>query len=313
MIHRVNQAADHLPIDWKGRAEVLKHSYDEVLAFIKHEDDKIGRVLTALAFLTAAGVTLFVFSSQSQTHPLLFTRPDVDAADVFFAGFMVSLLASLLFILGAVDPTSQIPGFLPHGPRRNSILFFRFIHRDQSEHWLDSNVRLEDLDMQLAESFRNDAMELSRRALHKVERFAESRAFVHVAIITLTLLGIARVNGADVHARWYLVVGVLIGASFLPMWDIVRMAGVQMADLRGPWLWRSVVFASPAAFAAFLLLADVSGVFPRMEFIFVSYAASVILVERFAIRNRLRWMVIGSIGMVGVGALALLANHSLGW
>lgn len=309
----MNQAAGPPPIDWKGRTDVLEHSYDEVLAFIKHEDDKIGRVLTALAFLTAAGVTLFVFSAQTQTHPLLFTRPDVDGADVFFAGFMVSLLMSLLFILGAVDPTSQIPGFLPHGPRRHSILFYRFIHRDQSLHWLDASVKLDELQKQLAESFREDAMELSRRALHKVERFAESRAFVHVAIITLTLLGIARINGVDVHARWYLVVAVLIGVSFVPMWDTVRMAGVQMADLRGPWLWRTVVFASPAAFAAFLLLADVSGVFPRMEFIFVAYSVSVTLAERFVIRNGLRWMVAGSIGMVAVGALAFIANHSVGW
>jgi len=263
--------------------------------------------------LTAAGVTLFVFSGQTQTNPLRFVRPDVDAAVVFFAGFMVSLLVSLLFILGAVDPTSQIPGFLAHGPRRSSILFYRFINRDQSKDWLSSSVRLRDLERRLAESFRQDAMELSRRALHKVERFAESRAFVHVSIVTLTLLGIARANGLDPHARWYLIVAILIGVSLVPMWDIIRMAGVHMADLRGPWFWRTVVFATPAALAAVLLVADVSGVFPRLEFIFVAYSLTVILVGRFTIRCGFRWMVGESATMGTVGILAIATNHWLGW
>jgi hypothetical protein len=46
----------------------FKQSYAEVLLFLKHQDDKINRVLTALAFLTAAGVTLYIFGRSIPRH-----------------------------------------------------------------------------------------------------------------------------------------------------------------------------------------------------------------------------------------------------
>jgi hypothetical protein len=56
--------------DWEG----FKESYNEPLLFLKHQDDKINRVLTALAFLTAAGVTLYIFS-RSNPAPTDLTGP----------------------------------------------------------------------------------------------------------------------------------------------------------------------------------------------------------------------------------------------
>src|SRR4051794_32943287 len=41
--------------EWEKRADVFARSYDEVLAALKHQDDKLNRTLTALAFLTAGG------------------------------------------------------------------------------------------------------------------------------------------------------------------------------------------------------------------------------------------------------------------
>ena len=49
--------------EWTGRAEIFEHSYDEVTA-LKHQDDKLNRTLTALAFLTAAGIALFALGHQ---------------------------------------------------------------------------------------------------------------------------------------------------------------------------------------------------------------------------------------------------------
>ncbi|HQY32406.1 MAG TPA: hypothetical protein PLS68_00425, partial [Actinotalea sp.] len=40
--------------DVKVRLELLRETYKEVLDAVKHQDDKIGRLLTGLAFLTAA-------------------------------------------------------------------------------------------------------------------------------------------------------------------------------------------------------------------------------------------------------------------
>ena len=53
----VDRARDH--------QDVFARSYDEVLAALKHQDDKLNRTLTALAFLTAAGVALFARAATS--------------------------------------------------------------------------------------------------------------------------------------------------------------------------------------------------------------------------------------------------------
>lgn len=70
-------------------------AYAEVLAATKHEDDKVGRFLTAIAFL-AAGALLFV------EPRVLAARYDLGSATVplpsiALALFLVTMLLSLLY------------------------------------------------------------------------------------------------------------------------------------------------------------------------------------------------------------------------
>jgi hypothetical protein len=60
---------------------IFQHSYDEVLAALKHQDDKLNRTLTALAFLTAAGVGLYTRFGAGPLPPVGFagSGPSVTA------------------------------------------------------------------------------------------------------------------------------------------------------------------------------------------------------------------------------------------
>src|SRR5437764_717220 len=71
--------------EWEGRSEVFARSYDEVLAALKHQDEKLNRTLTAIAFLTAAGVTLFTRLSGS---PIRFPESRISVTAFFFVVFL---------------------------------------------------------------------------------------------------------------------------------------------------------------------------------------------------------------------------------
>lgn len=279
------------PSPWKERADVFEHSYAEVLAFLKHQDEKIGRVLTALAFLTAAGVALFVFSPRTLLHPLVFTKPSLDVADFFFAVFMVSLLFALLTILAAVDPTTQTPRFLAQIEQGQSIIFYRAIYTAGPD-WLAPDADVEYLNERLARSFYIDAKELARRAEHKVSRFADSRAFVHVSIVALALLGIARIDGFDIHWRSWIIALVLAFVGFLPLWDIAMARHYGFAGMHSAsgaprdksWLAWLALFLAPAIASAALLIFGGFESSPNLQFGFVTYALVAILMSRFFLR-----------------------------
>jgi hypothetical protein len=278
---------------WRARADVYEHSYNEVLAFLKHQDEKIGRVLTALAFLTAAGVALFALSTRP-SHPLIFDKSNIDVGDFFFAVFTVSLLLSLLAILAAVDPTTQTPRFLSAGASGESIIFYSWIYKAvRNGTWLKADQDVEDLNERLARSFHRDAMELARRAEHKVSRFADSRAFVHIAIVALALLGLARIDGFDIHWRSWILASVLSGVGVLPIWDIALAMHYGFAGLASgseprptdPWrLWAAVLFFLPALVAGSLLIYGEISSSGKPELVFVLYALATIFVSRFLLR-----------------------------
>jgi hypothetical protein len=274
IIRRMTGLGARPPSPWKGRADVFEHSYGEVLAFLKHQDEKIGRVLTALAFLTAAGVALFVYTPSS-----------------FFAVFMGSLLLSLLAILAAVDPTTQTPRFLRRLDTHNSIIFYKSIYQNR-RNWVAVGAPVESLEEQLARSFHADALELSRRAEHKVSRFADARACVHVSVVALTLLGVSRIEGFDPHWRWWIIVGLLIAVAFTPIWDIAMAWHYGFAELgaagggseRAQSILLLAVFFLPAVMAMGLLISGgfAPGHDPRL--VSVSYALGSLFLSRLSLR-----------------------------
>jgi hypothetical protein len=207
-------------------SEVFKESYTEVLLFLKHQDDKINRVLTALAFLTAAGVALYI---QGRTNsPLLFANHDVEADNYFFASFLFGLFFALSIALVALDPTSVVPRYLdPEGS--TSILFWQSIGGRESEQW--AATRGPGAAASLADSFHLDARRLAHRARHKVRRFGQATAFVQLAVVSLTLLGLIRLSNASEHGRWVLATVLLTLFSAMPLIDFEYQRRLNFPDV----------------------------------------------------------------------------------
>jgi hypothetical protein len=200
-------------------ADVLFKSYSEVLLFLKHQDDKINRVLTTLAFLTAAGVALYVFSqNENPARKVRFGHESISLTTFTFLLFLTSLFFALIAALAALDPTSQYPRFLPRAERSGSILHYRAIAKGTD--WPNTpQASYSDL----AESAYQDARVLAIRAVHKTERFAESRAFVHVAMASLALLGIFSVPDVSLRFRWWLCATFLATILIIPAWQFWAM------------------------------------------------------------------------------------------
>lgn len=218
------------------RVRVFERSYSEVLLFLKHEDDKINRVLTALAFLTAAGVALYISSgSRVGEDSPRFAHSHLHADAFFFAAFILGVALSVALALAALDPTSFTPRFLDYkGDPNDSLLFYGAIAEQTREDW---GELLHDAGIQAryAGSLHSDAHRLARRARHKVQRFMLANAFVQFTVVALALLGAVRLTPhVTEHTRWIVVSAVLIAYVLMPVLDFAYFWWSNFPGVRAP-------------------------------------------------------------------------------
>jgi len=220
----------------KVREKVFGKSYNEVLLFLKHEDDKINRVLTALAFLTTAGVTLYIFSRSDEKAYAdfpTFGNTGVHIDDYFFASFIIGVALSVALALVSLDPTSFLPFFLRHPhdepADEHSLLYYAAIARHPN--WSDVYGE-EALYEHYLRSLHADTHRLARRAVHKVRRFGTASAAVQFTVVALALLGASRLNHVSLHGRWVLITAILITYAVMPIIDFAYFWGLHFPDVR---------------------------------------------------------------------------------
>jgi hypothetical protein len=295
------------------RTDVFKQSYTEVLLFLKHEDDKINRVLTALAFLTAAAVALYVFSAHEPAS-LDLKHSDLTAADFFFATFIIGLALAVLAAIAALDPTSFYPRFLGTHDEPESLLYYRAIGQDvlsAESRWREIGV--EDgrgrwqaygaageasLREALAHSYHLDARRLSHRAYHKVYRFTECNAFVNAAVMSLALLGISRLEFASASFQWWIIATMLVLYSWAPFYDYWVLVRQNFPDvgreyIEEPWRWQAFAFLLPLPLVSTYLLIRFTQYWPTLAFAL----AETVLVRLLSLHGR-RWRVLSRRGLL---------------
>lgn len=221
---------------WKARADVFEHSYDEVLAATKHQDDKLGRSLAAIAFLTAAGVSLYNGVGKDSEVPL--GSEPLSAPTFFFAVFIVAVVFAVAASLAAIGPSSHYQGagvqtFKP------SLLFYARIARDRDwSAYIDGAP--EELIQRLARDFHDEAQDIARRVEYKLARAREAAAFINVAAISLALLTVFSLGGIGEAVRWWVAATLLTVFSLGPLLDyrLMRLFGfVKKQDVpRNYWL-----------------------------------------------------------------------------
>lgn len=189
---------EELERDTKDRFDLAKLSYDEVLDATKHQDDKVGRFLAAVSFLTAASIA---FGTRAD---VLDVRYDIDGRlplpGVLFAGFFAIVVVAIVFLLMALGQPLGPPGSPPN-TAATSHLFFLLISDATEGQWkkLWGTERTPaDIRAGVTDNLVAEAHNLATRATKKYRRTSEAQALFTVALLCF---GLAIALAINVLAR----------------------------------------------------------------------------------------------------------------
>lgn len=197
----MSESEDHpLPEqdDLKLRYELAKLSYDEVLDATKHQDDKVGRFLTAVSFLTAAAIAF------GARQDVLQVQYDIDGLvplpAVLFAAFFALVVISVVFLLMALGQALGLPrGSEISGER--SRLFFVVISDYSLKNWQDRwRGRPDDIRDAITENLIGEAHNLAARADKKYRRTGEAQGIFTVALLFFGLALALAINVLSTQA-----------------------------------------------------------------------------------------------------------------
>ena len=181
-----------IPDELKDELQLAKDSYKEVLDATKHQDERIGRFLTAIAFLVSAGIALSTSKRIIGADFLMNEGSHTTKRPVLAYGFGAFLVLSLLsvgwFILSLATQLTLPEGSAKPGGKHMSFLYFRSISRYSQDDWktcwtTESNngtLAQHTLDLYLGEIHN-----LALRANVKYERFREGTALFIMAVAAL--------------------------------------------------------------------------------------------------------------------------------
>src|SRR5581483_11664436 len=159
-------------------------SYREVIDATKHQDDKIGRFLTAIAFITAAATAYAVQGSTLKFNYGLGGGARLPL--ILFALFFVLVSLAVLFLLMGLGQV-----LTPPGPRRRtgrpatqkSLIYFMQIADLTLDEWRTIWEDPDVLDRRIATDLVDEAHNLSTRADKKYRRTGEAQALFTLALL----------------------------------------------------------------------------------------------------------------------------------
>ena len=271
------------------KVEVFEKSYSEVLSALKHQDDKLNRTLTALAFLTAAGVAIYV-NLEDPDDVIRFggTGPSVTA--VLFVVFLGSVALALLTALAAIGPGR--PLMKPSTELGASLLYYGHIAKNGE--WWDKLLgwSADDLNNKLARNYHAEAHDIAKRVRYKVGRARESGAFVQLAIVSLTLLGIFETRPLGLAACWWIAMGLITVVLLGQLWELLQMKhyGYDNAD------WGDIATCMLVAVGLVVLGLVLAQILDRDHWTALTYALVVLALSRLAlVRSKAAtWLIPGA-------------------
>ena len=199
------------------RHDLALLSYREVLDATKHQDDKIGRLLGAVAFLTGGALVFADPDVLAQAYRM--DGRDYPLAAIFLGAFLVvDLLAVVLWLIAMSAPLTD------PGTRDHSYTFFRLIARDTSwatrwELGTDSPHDPKGLEERVALDLVDEARNLAGRASRKYEVSRVASAVFLAAILLLLptlVLSLDTVRREEPTA--------VVSPPEPPPWDQIRRA-----------------------------------------------------------------------------------------
>ena len=142
----INNNTDKL---WK-KYEITKEVFDRPLEMTKHEDEKAGRILASMAFLTVAAAAIFstFVNKELKLELSLFCSQRFDLIPMSFGGYAMFVIIGTVLMLEAFGPSFEIPKTwgIPVDSKEKgvgetyepkSIFFFEKISNEDKSQWVN--------------------------------------------------------------------------------------------------------------------------------------------------------------------------------
>jgi len=107
-----SESTTELPPAVETTDALLKFTYQELLDATKHQDDKINRLLSAIAFLTASSLALGNLNSAAgvKTRYLVAPGTVVPLALILLGAFLIGVIASVVMLINSLTTPLRFPG-----------------------------------------------------------------------------------------------------------------------------------------------------------------------------------------------------------
>jgi len=229
---KIEEGVDNI----EKRTVDLEESFAQILDAAKHQDDQIGRLLVAVAFLTAAILTLASLNSAAFVTRDFYVPPFVlPLALIATITFLVGMAIAVLLLLAALTAPYGLPGVtLPHDPlevdpKRNgagvpcSHIYFLQISSLSNEEWRQKwRSPVNEIRKEHFASLVEETHSLSVRTAFQYERSSEATTVLSFSFLffslAMILVGIAARGNIKnpVHLELYsrILLGVILGTYF---------------------------------------------------------------------------------------------------
>jgi hypothetical protein len=184
--------------DLEVKAALAKSILDDVVESSSHEDEKVGRMLYSMSFLTVGAAIAF---SSFLGNRIGNTAYGVDLMSVLFLAYLAFLVAETIIVLEAMSPRLHVRGRSARGGGQvssanlDSMHFFKSIARKGQEEW-PSYFRAMSAG-ELLEEEREQALRqahfLARKVTEKIEYIRKAKwimLFAALSFVAMVVVGV---------------------------------------------------------------------------------------------------------------------------
>jgi hypothetical protein len=187
------------PVDWpdfqsERRLELAKETYQEVLDATKHQDDKVGRYLAAIAFLTT-GAIAFLFGGSDLKRQFSFAGDfpltiNVPLVALAAGGFFACVLLSVGLLLLCLSTPLRAPSQRRDRPSSlvSSRIFFNYIGGEPVRRWERRwTERPSAITRELSRQYVRESHNLAERVRAKYQHTGEAAILFVFSLLFLAL------------------------------------------------------------------------------------------------------------------------------
>lgn len=187
---------------WK-RYLITQEVFERPIEMTRHEDEKAGRILASIAFLTAAAAAVFsaLLNKGLKLEFSLSCSLRIDLIPVCFAVYIVFVVFGTILMLEAFGPSLELPKVWRKSVRSEeagseetfepqSILFFEKISEEDRNQWIsyfDSRT-VKDILTKACNDHVFEAHLVSTKVRKKVRRIKWGKRFFYLAMVMFAAL-----------------------------------------------------------------------------------------------------------------------------